>query len=93
MFAKIPKGAARAELTQANVQPVYPDSVANSGMGECAANTSESDRQNQLTTTFYSQNEIDQRSGEEFIFQPAGIIQLKLMYKTEEHLEQVFARV
>lgn len=93
MFTKIPKGAARAELTQANVQPVYPDVVANSGVGEDAAHTSESDRQNQLTTTFYSQNEIDWRSGEESILQPAGIIQLKLMYKTEEHLEQLFARV
>lgn len=93
MFAKIPKEAAQAEPTQANVQPVYPDSVANPGMGECATNTSESDQQNQLTTTFYSQNEIDWRSGEESILQPTGIIQLKLMYKTEEHLEQVFTRV
>lgn len=44
MFTKVPKGTARAELTYADVQPVYPDSVANSGVGEGAAYTSESDR-------------------------------------------------
>lgn len=74
MFTKIPTKAARAELTQANVQPVYPARVANSGVGEGAAHTSEGDRYDQLTITFSSQNEIDWRSGEESILQPTGII-------------------